>query len=106
MSTGDRNAFGLLGEQFKSTNPGANDRARLAALRGYLRGLPGLDFTEKGRANICARHHVSPAELAAAVAGLQGRPGRPTAALLASIGAAVAPATGQRPPTMKGAGPC
>ena len=51
MSTGDRNALNLLGEQAKDTTPAATNRVRLAALRGYLRGLPSLDFSDKGRAN-------------------------------------------------------
>ena len=89
MSTGDRNALNVLGEHGKDTMPAATNRVRLAALRGYLRGLPSLDFSNKGRANICARFGLSEDELNAAVAALQARPARPTAALLRTIGAAV-----------------
>ena len=85
MSTGDRNALNLLGEQAKDTTPTATNRVRLAALRGYLRGLPSLDFSDKGRANVCARFGLNEGELSAAVAALQARPGRPTAALLRKI---------------------
>ena len=89
MSTGDRNALNVLGEHDKATTAGHTNRVRMAALSGYLRGLPSLDFTAKGRANICARFKVSADELTAAVAALQARPGRPTTALLRTIGAAV-----------------
>jgi hypothetical protein len=89
MSTTDRNALNLPGQQAKDTTPRATNRVRLAALRGYLRGLPSLNFTDKGRRNICARFGLSEDELNAAVAGLQARPGRPTAALLRTICAAV-----------------
>lgn len=90
MSTGDRNALNVLGKHLKDTTPGATNRVRLAALRGYLRGLPSLDFSNKGRANVCARFGLNEDELNAAVAAMQARPGRPTAALLRTIGAAVA----------------
>ncbi len=40
----------------------------MAALRGYLWGLPSPDFTEMGRARVRARHHISPDKLAAAMA--------------------------------------
>ena len=90
MSTGDRNAFELSGRQPKSTTTGATNRVRLAALRGYLRGLRSLDFSDKGCANICARFGLNENELSAAVAAMQARPGRPTATLLRTIGAAVA----------------
>ena len=89
MSTGDRKALNVLGEHYKATTVGPTNRVRMAALNGYLRGLPSLDFTAKRRTNICARFKVSADELAAAVAALQARPGRPTTALLRTIGAAV-----------------
>ena len=92
MSTGDRNALNLPGQQAKGTPTGATNQVRMAALRGYLRGLPSLDFTDKGRANVCTRHHVSPDELAAAIAMLQARPSRATPELLRIIGRAVRPA--------------
>ena len=104
MSTGDRNALNLLGEQAKDTAPAATNRVRLAALRGYLRGLPSLDFSDKGRANVCARFGLNEDELNAAVAALQARPGRPTAALLHTIGAAVA--ASHRTNATGGAEPC
>ena len=104
MSTGDRNALNLLGEQAKDTTPAAHNRVRLAALRGYLRGLPSLDFSGKGRANVCARFGLNEDELSAAVAALQARPGRPTAALLRTIGAAVA--ASHRTNATGGAEPC
>lgn len=104
MSTGDRNALNVLGEHHKATTTGATNRVRLAALRGYLRGLPSLDFTAKGLANICARHRVSPDELAAAVAELQARPGRPTPELLRTIGTAVGDT--HRAPTKEGTRLC
>ena len=68
MSTGDRNALNLPGQQAKDTTPAAHNRVRLAALRGYLRGLPSLDFSNKGRANVCARFGLNEDELSAAVA--------------------------------------
>ena len=74
MSTGDRNALNVLGEHLKDTTPAAHNRVRLAALRGYLRGLPSLDFSNKGRANICARFGLNEDELSAAVAAMQARP--------------------------------
>ena len=104
MSTGDRNALNLLGEQAKDTTPTATNRVRLAALRGYLRGLPSLDFSNKGRANVCARFGLNEDELNAAVAALQARPGRPTAALLRTIGAAVA--ASHHTTATGGAAPC
>ena len=104
MSTGDRNALKLFGEQPKDTTPAATNRVRLAALRGYLRGLPSLDFSDKGRANVCARFGLNEDELNAAVAALQARPGRPTAALLHTIGAAVA--ASHRTNATGGAAPC
>ena len=104
MSTNDRNALSLPGQQAKGTTPNAVNRVRLAALRGYLRGLPSLDFSDKGRANVCARFGLSEAELSAAVAALQARPGRPTVALLRTIGAAVGGV--HRPRSKKGVGPC
>ncbi|WP_426060625.1 hypothetical protein [Hymenobacter sp. B1770] len=104
MSTGDRNALNLLGEQAKDNTPNATNRVRLAALRGYLRGLPSLNFSEKGRANICARFMLSEAELGAAIATLEARPSRPAAALLRTIGAAVA--ASHRANATGGADPC
>ena len=90
MSTGDRNALKLFEERPKDNPTGATNRVRLAALRGYLRGLPSLDFSNKGRANVCARFGLNEDELSAAVIVMQSRPGRPTATLLRTIGAAVA----------------
>ena len=89
MSTGDRNALNVLREHNKDNAPAATNRVRLAALRGYLRGLPSLDFSNKGRATICARFGLREDELSAAIAAMPARPGRPTA-LLHTIGAAVA----------------
>ena len=104
MSTGDRNALNVLGEHLKDTTPGATNRVRLAALRGYLRGLPSLDFSDKGRAHVCARFGLSEEELSAAVAAMRSRPGRPTATLLRTIGAAVA--ASHRTNATGGAEPC
>ena len=87
MSTNDRNTLRLPGEQAKDTAAAA---ARQAALLAYLRGLPSLAFSDKGRALVCRRFGVGADELTAAVAALQARPGRPTPALLRTIGAAVA----------------
>lgn len=103
MSTGDRNALNLPGQQVKDTPTRATNQVRMAALRGYLRGLSSLDFTEKGRANVCARHHVNSDELAAAVAALQARPSRPTPELLHAIGRALVPV---RKAKEEGAGQC
>ena len=89
MSASDRNALNVLGEHGKDKTDGPTNRVRMVALNGCLRGLPSLDFTAKGRANICARFKVSADELAEAVAALHARPGRPTNTLLRSIGAAV-----------------
>ena len=104
MSTGDRNALNVLGEHLKDTPIGATNRVRLAALRSYLRGLPSLVFSDKGFANICARFRPSEADLSAAVVAVQARPGRPTAALLHTIGAAVA--ASHRTNATGGAEPC
>ena len=104
MSTGDRNTLNLPGQQAKDTPTGATNRVRLAALRGYLRGLPSLDFSDKGRANVCARFGLNENELSAAVAAMQARPGRPTAAFLCTIGAAVA--ASHRTNATGGAEPC
>ena len=85
MSTGDRDNFGP--EQTKITTSTPNNRAQLAK---YLRGLPSLDFSEKGRANVCQRFKVSADEFADVIATLQ-RPLRnaPSAELLGVIGIAV-----------------
>jgi hypothetical protein len=85
MSTGDRNNFGP--EHAKITTPTSNNRTQLTK---YLRGLPSLDFSEKGRANVCQRLKVSVEELADVLATLQ-RPRRnaPSAELLGTIGIAV-----------------
>ena len=91
MSTGDRNTLELFGEQLKDTTHGATHRAALARLGQHLRGLNLAALTDTGRANLCKRHGVSAAELAAEVARLQ-RPHAPAPELLLSIGAAVAPA--------------
>lgn len=82
MSTGDRNALNLLGQQAKDTTPGATNRVRLAALRGYLRGLPSLDFSDRGRVHICARFGLNGDELSAAIADMQVQPGRTIGATL------------------------
>ena len=100
MSTGDRNALNVLGEHLKDTPIAATNRVRLAALRG----LPSLAFSDKGCANICARFRLSEADLSAAVVAVQARPGRPTAALLRTIGAAVA--ASHHTNATGGAGPC
>ena len=104
MSTGDRNALNLPGKQAKDNPTGATNRVRLAALRGYLRGLPSLDFSNKGRANVCARFGLSEEELSAAVAAMQARPGRASATSLRTIGAAVA--ASHRTNATGGAEPC
>lgn len=85
MSTGDRNNFGP--EHAKVTTSTSTDRARLTA---FLRGLISLDFSEKGRANICQRFAVSADELDTAIAALRRpRPSAPAAELLYAIGTAV-----------------
>ena len=104
MSTGDRNALNVLGEHNKDNTPAATNRVRLAALRGYLRGLPSLDFSNKGRVTVCARFGLREDELSAAVAAMQTRPGRLAAALLPTIGAAVA--ASHRINATGGAEPC
>lgn len=86
MSTSDRNALNLPGGQAKDTSATAPPQARLLA---YLRGLPSLAFSDKGRATVCQRFGVSDDELTAAVAALLARPGRPTPELLHLIGTAV-----------------
>lgn len=100
MNTGDRNTLSLLGEQAKVNTSDATTRARLV---NYLRGLPSLDFSDKGRATICQRFGVNADELAAAIAQ-QARPGRATAALLRTIGAAITAAHGGK--TKRGGLPC
>jgi hypothetical protein len=98
MRANDQNTLCLLREQAKVTPTGATNRARLARLNDYLRGLPHYNFTQKGCANICQRFGVSTDELTAAVAVLQSpQPAQPTPELLHIIGAAVAPATKHRP---------
>lgn len=92
--TNDLSTLNGPGGPAKDTTTGATDRARLSKLREHLRGLLGtawgLDFTDKGRANLCRRFSVSPDELATAVARLQApRPGAPSPELLRTIGAAV-----------------
>ena len=104
MSTGDRNALNVLGEHNKDNAPAATNRVRLAALRGYLRGMPSLDFSNKGRATVCARFRLREDELSAAIAAISARPGRPTPALLHAIGATVAAA--HRINATGGAEPC
>lgn len=86
MRANDLNTLSLPGQQAKGTTPAAPDRARLLA---YLRGLPSLAFSDKGRATVCQRFGVSDDELTAAVVALQARPGRPTPELLHLIGTAV-----------------
>ena len=88
MSTGDRNALNLPGQQAKDTATDVTNWVRLAALRGYLCKLPSLDFSDKGHANVCARFRLSQTELSDAVLALQARSSRPTSALLRPIGAA------------------
>ena len=98
MSTGDRNNFGP--EQAKITTPTSNNSTQLTK---YLRGLPSLDFSEKGCANICQRFGVSADELNTAVAALQRpRPNAPTAKLLHTIDAVIGSANKAR----GGAGRC
>ncbi len=67
MSTGDRNILSMLGEQAKVKKIVASNRTSLSALRKYLRGLPSLEFSEKGQANICQRFGISVEELSATV---------------------------------------
>ena len=86
MSTNDRHALSLPGEQAKDTAAPTPSQARLLA---YLRGLPSLALSDKGRAHVCQRFQVGADELAAAVAALAARPGRPTPALLRTIATAV-----------------
>ena len=90
MSASDRNTSNVLGRHGEDTAPGESDRARLGKLRDYLRGLPSLDFTPKGRINVCRRFYCTDDELSAAVAALQSpRPNAPTPELLYTISAAV-----------------
>ena len=90
MRTNDQIPLSSPRKQAKGTTTGATNRARLARLHDYLRGLPYYDFTEKGRANICQRFGVSADELDAAVAALQSpRPSQPTPTLLRTIATAV-----------------
>ena len=104
MRTGDRNALNLPVQQAKDTATDATNRVRLSALRGYLRKLPSLDFSDKGHANLCARFGLSEAELSAAVSSLQARSSKPTSALLRSIGAAANGSHGQQ--VKEGAAQC
>lgn len=96
MRANDLNTLRLPGEQAKGTTPA---RARL---RAFLRGLPSLAFSDKGRATVCQRFGVSDDELTAAVAALAVRPGRPTPELLHLIGTAV----GRGHHATRGAGRC
>jgi hypothetical protein len=86
MSTGDRNALSMLGEQAKDSASSASAQSRLLT---YLYGLPSLAFTDKGRTHICQRFGAQASDLDAAVATLEARPGQPTHALLRIIATAV-----------------
>ncbi len=99
MRANDLNTLSLPGEQAKGTTLTVPDRARLLA---YLRGLPSLAFSYKGRATICQRFGVGDDELAAAVAALLAHPSRPTPELLRTIGTAV----GRGHHATEGAGQC
>lgn len=61
----------MPGGQFKVKEAGASNCTRLSALRKYLRGLPSLEFSEKGQANICQRFGISTEELSAALDALR-----------------------------------
>ena len=61
----------MPGGQVKVKEAGASNRISISALRKYLRGLPSLEFSEKGQANICQRFGVSTEELNAALDALR-----------------------------------
>lgn len=82
MSTGDRNLLSVLGEQAKDIKKKPSSSTRLSELRNYLRGLPSLELSEKGRAHVCHRFDVSEQELAAALSEQATRQGQPANDLL------------------------
>jgi hypothetical protein len=88
MTANDQSTFFLLGEQVKGNTNEATNNIALSQLRTYLRNLPSLSLSEKGRANVCQRFKITDAELAATLAKLQ-RPNAPTDELLSIIGTAV-----------------
>jgi hypothetical protein len=87
MRANGLHTLNLLGGQAKDKKIDAINRVRIAALSGYLRGLPSLDFSAKGRATICARFKVNADELAEAVTAQQSHSGRFTPALKRTTGA-------------------
>lgn len=88
QQTNDPKAFFLLGEQVKGTPNKATNNIALSQLRTYLRNLPSLSLSDKGRANVCRRFKITDEELAATLAKLQ-RSNAPTDELLGIIGTAV-----------------
>ena len=82
MSTGDRNLLSVLGEQAKDIKKKPSSSTRLSELRNYLRGLPSLELSEKGRAHVCHRFDVSEQELAAALSEQATRQSQPANDLL------------------------
>jgi hypothetical protein len=100
MSTDDRNALNVLGEHDKATATGDSNLARLTK---YLRGLPSLNFSDKGRATICQRFGIEPEGLDTAIAATQQRHSNaPALELLRVIGRAI----GHSHKTQRGAKLC
>ena len=89
---------------YKSPAAGRAQMTTRPGLAAFLNGLPHLNLSDTGRRNVCARFGLNEDELSAAVTALQARPGRPTAALLRTIGAAVA--ASHRTNATGGAEPC
>lgn len=89
MKTNNQPTSFLLERQDEYTTPSATtNNIALSQLRTYLRNLPSLSLSEKGRANVCQRFKITDEELAATLAKLQ-RPNAPTDELLGIIGTAV-----------------
>ncbi len=87
MRANEPTTFFLLGEQVKGTTNEATNCINLSQLRTYLRNLPSLSLSVKGRANVCQRFKATDEELTATLATLQRS--TPTAELLGIIGTAV-----------------
>ncbi len=91
MRANDQNTSFLLerrNEDNEDTASNATNRVELSQLRTFLRNLPSLSLSGKGKENVCQRFKVSAEELADTLAALQ-RPNAPTNELLSIIGAAV-----------------
>jgi hypothetical protein len=88
MRANDQSTFISPGQRDKGNTKNATNRVDLSQLRAFLRNLPSLNLSDKGKENVCQRFKVSAEELADTLAALQ-RPNAPTDELLSIIGTAV-----------------